>query len=146
MTAGPAFDPAGLRACISCGFCLPSCPTYRLTGDEASSPRGRIALMRAIDDGTVDVFDAAAREQGSFCLGCRACEPACPADVPYGRLLEQLRDAQWAGRRRPLRIRPLLAFARRRWLVRLAGRGAAMGGAGWEPPARARAKRAPGCA
>ncbi|WP_238014436.1 (Fe-S)-binding protein [Dactylosporangium sp. AC04546] len=122
MTAGRIFDPADLGTCISCGFCLPSCPTYRLTGDEASSPRGRIALMRAVDDGTVDVFDAAARHQGSFCLGCRACEPACPAGVPYGRLLEHLRDAQWAGRRRPLRIRPLLAFARRRRLIRLAGR------------------------
>ncbi|MEV6924797.1 (Fe-S)-binding protein [Dactylosporangium sp. NPDC051485] len=122
MTAGRIFDPADLGTCIACGFCLPACPTYRLTGDEASSPRGRIALMRAIDDGTVDVFDAAAREQGSFCLGCRACEPACPAGVPYGRLLEQLRDAQWSGRRRPLRVRPLLAFAKRRRLIRLAGR------------------------
>ncbi|HTJ37760.1 MAG TPA: (Fe-S)-binding protein [Dactylosporangium sp.] len=122
MTAGSVFDPAGLDACIACGFCLPACPTYRLTGDEASSPRGRIALMRAIDDGTVDVFDAAARHQGSFCLGCRACEPACPAGVPYGRLLEQLRDAQWTGRRRPLLVRPLLAFAKRRRLIRLLGR------------------------
>ena len=121
MTAGRVFNAEDLGTCISCGFCLPSCPTYRLTGDEASSPRGRIALMRAIDDGTVDVFDAAAREQGSFCLGCRACEPVCPADVPYGRLLEELRDAQWKGRRRPLRVRPLLAFARSRLLVRLVG-------------------------
>jgi glycolate oxidase iron-sulfur subunit len=122
MTATPVFDPEDLGTCISCGFCLPSCPTYKLTGDEASSPRGRIALMRAIDGGTVDVLDAVAREQGSFCLGCRACEPACPAGVPYGRLLEQLRDAQWKGRRRPLRVRPLLAFATRAGLIRLAGR------------------------
>ena len=122
MTATPVFDPEDLGTCISCGFCLPSCPTYKLTGDEASSPRGRIALMRAIDGGTVDVFDAVAREQGSFCLGCRACEPACPAGVPYGRLLEQLRDAQWQGRRRPLLVRPLLAFASRARLIRLAGR------------------------
>ena len=122
MTATHTFDPADLGTCISCGFCLPSCPTYKLTGDEASSPRGRIALMRAIDDGTVDVFDAAAREQGSFCLGCRACEPVCPAGVPYGRLLEQLRYAQWKGRRRPLRVRPLLVFAGSARLVRLAGR------------------------
>src|SRR5207302_1954660 len=67
-----------------------------------------------------DVFDAAAREQGSFCLGCRACEPVCPAGVPYGRLLEDLRDAQWKGRRRPLLVRPLLTFARSRLLIRLA--------------------------
>ena len=122
MTASRVFDPEELGTCISCGFCLPSCPTYKLTGDEASSPRGRIALMRAIDDGTVDVLDSAAREQGSFCLGCRACEPVCPASVPYGRLLENLRDTQWKGKRRPLRIRPLLAFAKSGRLIRLAGR------------------------
>ena len=116
------FDTDDLSTCISCGFCLPSCPTYRLTGDEASSPRGRIALMRAVEDGQIDLFDPAALEQGSFCLGCRACEPVCPAGVPYGSLLEDLRDAQWRGRRRPLRIRPLLTFAARTWLVRLAGR------------------------
>ncbi|MEV6012977.1 (Fe-S)-binding protein [Streptomyces sp. NPDC051976] len=122
MTAESTFDPKALGTCISCGFCLPACPTYKLTGDEASSPRGRIALMRAIDDGTVDVFDAAAREQGSFCLGCRACEPVCPAGVPYGQLLEELRDAQWKGRRLPLRVRPLLLVAARTRLIRLLGR------------------------
>jgi glycolate oxidase iron-sulfur subunit len=112
------FDPTQLATCISCGFCLPACPTFRLTGDEAASPRGRIALMRAIDSGEINVFDAAAREQGSFCLGCRACEPVCPANVPYGQLLEQLRDAQWTGRHRPARVRALLAIARRTWLIR----------------------------
>ena len=121
MTAQGIFEPADLGTCISCGFCLPACPTYKLTGDEASSPRGRIALMRAVEAGEVDVFDVAAREQGSFCLGCRACEPVCPAGVPYGRLIEQLRDAQWTGRRRPWRILPLLAFATSRTLIRAAG-------------------------
>lgn len=115
------FEPGGLGACISCGFCLPACPTYKLTGDEAASPRGRIALMRAVDAGEVDVFDAAAREQGSLCLGCRACEPVCPAGVPYGQLIEQLRDAHWTGRRRPWRILPLLAFSASRRLIRAAG-------------------------
>jgi glycolate oxidase iron-sulfur subunit len=119
---GAIFDPEALGTCISCGFCLPACPTYRLTGDEASSPRGRIALMRAIDHGEVDVFDAAAREQGSFCLGCRACEPVCPAGVPYGKLIEQLRGAQWTGRRRPWRIIPLMWFAGSGRLIRMAGR------------------------
>lgn len=121
MTAQGIFDADALGTCISCGFCLPACPTYALTGDEAASPRGRIGLMRAIDAGEVSVFDTAAREQGSFCLGCRACEPACPAGVPYGRLLEQLRDAQWTGRHRPWRILPLLAFATSRGLIRAAG-------------------------
>ena len=121
MTAQGIFEPADLSTCISCGFCLPACPTYKLTGDEASSPRGRIALMRAVEEGEVDVFDVAAREQGSFCLGCRACEPVCPAGVPYGRLIEQLRDAQWTGRRRPWRILPLLAFATSRTVIRAAG-------------------------
>ncbi|GAA1288248.1 glycolate oxidase iron-sulfur subunit [Planotetraspora silvatica] len=116
------FDADDLGTCISCGFCLPSCPTYKLTGDESSSPRGRIALMRAVEGGEIDLFDPAALEQGSFCLGCRACEPVCPAGVPYGRLLEDLRDAQWKGRRRPMRIRPLLAFAARERLIRLVGR------------------------
>jgi glycolate oxidase iron-sulfur subunit len=59
------------------GFCLPACPTYRLTGDEASSPQGRIALMRAIDSGTVDVLGATARHQGSP-PRLPACEPVCP--------------------------------------------------------------------
>jgi len=121
MTSGRIFNAEDLGTCISCGFCLPSCPTYELTGDEASSPRGRIALMRAIDQGTVGVFDAVAREQGAFCLGCRACEPVCPAGVPYGSLLEDLRDAQWKGRWRPLRVRPLLTFATSRLLIRLVG-------------------------
>lgn len=81
-----------LTNCMRCGFCLPACPTFIETGVEAESPRGRIALMKAVTDGLMDP-DQSFREQMSHCLGCRACEPACPADVKYGQLIEQARDA-----------------------------------------------------
>ncbi|WNR45713.1 (Fe-S)-binding protein [Paenibacillus roseipurpureus] len=81
-----------LSNCIRCGFCQPSCPTFKETGIEAASPRGRLALMKAVVDDLM-VPDEAFREQMDLCLGCRACEPVCPADVKYGQLLEQTRDA-----------------------------------------------------
>jgi glycolate oxidase iron-sulfur subunit len=95
------FDPKLLDACISCGFCLPACPTYAMTQDERSSPRGRITLMRALEEGRLDQDDPTLQEQASFCLGCRACETVCPAGVKYGELLEQWRDHQWRGRHVP---------------------------------------------
>jgi glycolate oxidase iron-sulfur subunit len=121
------FDPELLSRCISCGFCLPACPTYALTGDETSSPRGRITLMRALESGTLPPDDPTLAEQASFCLGCRACEPVCPAGVQYGELLEQWRGFQWTGRRRPLAVRFLIFAAERAWAHRIAGllRGAA---------------------
>ncbi|SEF83639.1 (Fe-S)-binding protein [Paenibacillus sp. UNC499MF] len=85
-------DEDQLTNCMRCGFCLPACPTFRETGIEAESPRGRIALMKAVADGIM-APDAAFEEQMNHCLGCRACEPACPADVKYGQLIEQARDA-----------------------------------------------------
>jgi glycolate oxidase iron-sulfur subunit len=101
------FDPALLATCISCGFCLPTCPTYEMTGAEQSSPRGRINLMRALETGTLDERDPTLEEESSFCLGCRACEPVCPAGVQYGQLLEQWRDHQWSGRHRPMQAAAL---------------------------------------
>jgi len=102
------FTPELLDRCISCGFCLPACPTYALTGVETSSPRGRINLMRALETGVLPDDDPTISEEASFCLGCRACEPVCPAGVQYGELLEEWRDHVWNGRRRPFKVRPLL--------------------------------------
>lgn len=113
------FSPELLGRCISCGFCLPSCPTYRVTGRESSSPRGRITLMRALESGRLPDDDPTLAEESSFCLGCRACEPVCPAGVQYGALLEEWRSHQW--RRRPLLLRLLLFAVARRWRVRLLG-------------------------
>lgn len=82
-----------LMDCMRCGFCLPACPTYIESGyDETQSPRGRIALMKAVQDGTVK-WDSSIGEAFDLCLGCRACEPACPAGVQYGTLIEETRDA-----------------------------------------------------
>lgn len=76
--------------CVHCGLCLTSCPTYRATGRETSSPRGRIYLMRGLAEGRLE--DASLLEEEAFlCLGCRACETACPSGVHYGEMLEQAR-------------------------------------------------------
>lgn len=115
------FVPELLDRCISCGFCLPACPTYQLTGDETSSPRGRIALMRALETGALTEDDPTLQQEASFCLGCRACEPVCPAGVQYGALLEDWRDHQWRGRHRPPLARLLTMIVARPLLVRLLG-------------------------
>ncbi len=115
------FDPQLLDRCISCGFCLPVCPTYAMTGQETSSPRGRITLMRALETGRLEPDDSTLAEEASFCLGCRACETVCPAGVQYGELLEQWRDHQWAGRKRPLIARLLMAIVQQPVLLRMQG-------------------------
>lgn len=94
-----------LDACVQCGLCLPVCPTFRLTGRETASPRGRIHAMAAVDQNIVEVDEGFASIL-DFCLGCRACEPVCPGLVPYGRMLEgsraeivaQVPDRATAGR------------------------------------------------
>lgn len=115
------FDPELLDRCISCGFCLPACPTYALDKDESSSPRGRITLMRALEAGTLDEHDPTLQEQSSQCLGCRACEVPCPAGVEYGLLLETWRDHQWSGRHGNPLAKVLRFSVARRSLLRLSG-------------------------
>jgi glycolate oxidase iron-sulfur subunit len=116
-----------LQQCIHCGMCLPTCPTYDATKVERNSPRGRIALMRAIADHRLEPTQIFGEEM-YFCLGCLACETACPAGVKYAQLFEAAREeAEEAGvLRKPARnvIRSLVLrglFTRPR-LLRLAGR------------------------
>ncbi|PYO84759.1 MAG: hypothetical protein DMD68_05705, partial [Gemmatimonadetes bacterium] len=82
---------AALDSCVHCGFCLQACPTFLATGDETDSPRGRIALMRALEQGELSADDAGLTLHLDRCLGCRACEPVCPSGVGYGRGLEAAR-------------------------------------------------------
>ena len=78
--------------CVHCGLCLSACPTYLETGRETSSPRGRIYLMRGVAEGRVGM-GALLEEEAFLCLGCRACETACPSGVEYGAMLELTREA-----------------------------------------------------
>jgi glycolate oxidase iron-sulfur subunit len=104
-----ALDP-----CVHCGFCLPACPTYLATGDESDSPRGRILLMRALERGELSPRDDALREHLDLCLGCRGCEPVCPAGVGYGRGLEAARERLATVNGIPLLGRFALGLFRRR--------------------------------
>jgi glycolate oxidase iron-sulfur subunit len=82
---------SGLDLCVHCGFCLQACPTYLVLEDENDSPRGRLMLMRGAVEGDVAIDDPALTTHIDRCLGCRACETACPSGVPYGHLLEATR-------------------------------------------------------
>jgi len=85
----PAY--ADVLQCMRCGFCLPTCPTYVLTGRERSSPRGRVALARAVAEEKLE-FTAAVKEEAFFCLDCRACATACPSGVRAGEVMEMCRS------------------------------------------------------
>jgi glycolate oxidase iron-sulfur subunit len=113
--------------CVHCGMCLPVCPTYRETGRETSSPRGRVALMRGVAEGRLPLSPVVA-EEAYLCLGCRACETACPSGVRFGALLEATRaeieravlrsglarTVEWAALRQlvahPARLRALVSL------------------------------------
>jgi glycolate oxidase iron-sulfur subunit len=92
--------------CVHCGFCLPTCPTYRLWGEEADSPRGRILLMAARLDGTVELTDTVV-ERFDRCLGCMACLSSCPSGVQYDALIELTREHVEQEHRRSLSERLL---------------------------------------
>jgi glycolate oxidase iron-sulfur subunit len=105
---------AALDPCVHCGFCLPACPTYLATGDENDGPRGRIVLMRAIENGELLPSDPAVRQHLDACLGCRGCEPVCPSGVGYGRGLEAARaDLARANGLGPLARGALAVFGNR---------------------------------
>jgi glycolate oxidase iron-sulfur subunit len=83
-------DPELLSTCVGCGLCLPHCPTFRVTGEEGYSPRGRIDAMRAVDSGALEI-DAPFVDFVETCVQCRGCEPACPSGVQFGALMEGTR-------------------------------------------------------
>ncbi len=85
-------DDDELNTCVQCGLCLPHCPTFRVTGDEAFSPRGRIHLMREVQNHDAPLTTEV-MESFETCVQCRGCEPACPSGVPYGHLMEATREA-----------------------------------------------------
>jgi glycolate oxidase iron-sulfur subunit len=151
--------------CVHCGLCLSACPTYRATGREQSSPRGRVYLFRGVAEGRIPLAGVVA-EEAHLCLGCRGCETACPSGVSYGPMLEAVRaEVEEAGLRgglaarverfalrsilpRPRRLRlalDALALAQTLGLDRLAARllpGAAGALAGQAPRVPARSERA----
>jgi len=110
----------GTLDCVHCGLCLSACPTYRVTGRENSSPRGRVYLLRGAAEGEIE-FGSLIAEELSLCLGCRACETQCPSGVQYGAILEAGRAAAarsglrkgWGPRLEGYALRHLLVHPRR---------------------------------
>lgn len=117
LTRTLAMEEEKLLACVHCGLCLEACPTYTLTGDENDGPRGRIYLMRAVEEGRLAPASRTFERHINRCLGCRACEQACPAGVEYGELLEAARaEISQTTARRGWTSRLLRALLRRVWL------------------------------
>ena len=108
-------DYSIIQQCMHCGLCLPTCPTYDKTRLERNSPRGRIALMRAIADGQLQATEAFAEEM-YFCLGCLACMSACPAGVNYAELFEHARAEAEQSRTLDSPFRRFIRAVTLRWL------------------------------
>ena len=113
--------PEDLATCVSCGLCLNDCPTYRVLGDEADSPRGRIQLIRSLV-ASPSAPSASLVGHLDACLVCRACETACPSGVPFGRIMEGAREivadrAETGGLARTLKRAGLGVIANRRRLA-----------------------------
>jgi glycolate oxidase iron-sulfur subunit len=98
VTIELGLDDEELSTCVACGLCLPHCPTFRVTGEEGLSPRGRIDAMRNVQWRGAPADDTFVRFVET-CVQCRGCEPACPSGVPFGRLMEGTRTALAAERR-----------------------------------------------
>jgi len=115
-------DYSILQQCIHCGMCLPTCPTYDATKHETSSPRGRIALMRAVADGRLAPNSPQFADEMYFCLGCLACETVCPAGVNYAEMIEYARaEVESGGAKARVPRNFIRAFALR-WLFAKPGR------------------------
>ncbi len=114
FTAPDAPAEADMYRCVHCGLCLSSCPTYGVTGLEMESPRGRIALMKAVNEGRVEISERIV-SHWEACLNCRACEAVCPSGVPYGRMMERTRAQVRVHGRQSAGMKRM-----NRWFLRLA--------------------------
>ena len=109
---GPApFGPSGedLYKCVRCGLCLSVCPTYEKLGLETESPRGRIALMKAVHEGRVGLSSRVVSHM-ELCAQCRACDAACPSGVPFGTLMAATRAQMVQQNKEPLLRRTIMRF------------------------------------
>ncbi len=113
--ASLGIDPEELASCVACGLCLPHCPTFRVTGEEWASPRGRISAMRQIQDQGAAIDQAFLSSMDS-CVQCRGCEPACPSGVPFGSMMEATQAALARRRRGDWRRWGFRVLGRRRLL------------------------------